>query len=217
MNAVARASEAAGSPRAVAVVTDAAVERLRDTALTEAGDVDVWLNNAGRGISKPVLALTDDDIDEMMTTNVKSALYGMQAIMPHFIERDRGHLINVSSMLGRVPMAPFRSAYNAAKHALNALTANLRMDMLMRGSHVNVSLVMPGIVITDFADNALGAGPEARLQYASPGSQTVDKAARPIIDLIASPRAGGEVLRGCCGMGAGVGEADEAAGWVISV
>src|SRR4030081_1602566 len=50
------------------------VERLRDHAINELGHVDVWVNNAGRGITKPVLELTDDEFDEMMTVNVKSAL-----------------------------------------------------------------------------------------------------------------------------------------------
>src|SRR4029077_16181756 len=101
-------------------------ERIRDEALRAFGRVDVWINNAGRGILRPVLELTDDDVDEMFAVNVKSALYGMQAIAPHFIARGRGPRINVSSFLGRVPIATPRSAYNAAKAALNSLKANLR-------------------------------------------------------------------------------------------
>ena len=70
----------------------------------------------------------DDDIDTMVAINVKAALYGMQAIIPHFIERGEGHLINVSSYLSRVPVATYRSAYSGAKAMLNTLTENLRMD-----------------------------------------------------------------------------------------
>ena len=78
------------------------------------------------------IQLTDEDFDEMMRVNVKSVLYGMQAVLPHFKKRGQGHLINVSSMLGRVPFAGFRSGYSAAKHALNSLTANLRMELKRR-------------------------------------------------------------------------------------
>ncbi|HXH37882.1 MAG TPA: SDR family oxidoreductase, partial [Thermoanaerobaculia bacterium] len=91
-------------PDAIAVAADVTlrndVERLRDEAIAAFGGVDVWINNAGRGISRSVLDLTDADLDEMMLVNVKSALYGMQAIVPHFIERGHGHLINISSFLG---------------------------------------------------------------------------------------------------------------------
>src|SRR5437868_560954 len=67
---------------AIVVPTDVTrrgdVERLRDRAIAELGHVDVWVNNAGRGITKPVLELTDEELDQMITINVKSALYGMQ-------------------------------------------------------------------------------------------------------------------------------------------
>jgi NADP-dependent 3-hydroxy acid dehydrogenase YdfG len=152
-------AEKAG-PRAIAVVTDVTkrkdIERLRDAALKKFGHVDVWVNNAGRGIGKNVMELTDEDLDEMIRVNVKSVLYGMQAIVPHFQQRGKGHLINVSSFLGRVPMAAFRSAYNAAKSAVNTLTANLRVDLKKDYPNIYVSLVMPGVVSSDFARNVLG-------------------------------------------------------------
>src|ERR1043166_4947737 len=63
--------------RALAVIADVTrredVERLRDEALRAFGAIDVWINNAGRGISRPVLELSDADLDEMMAVNVKSA------------------------------------------------------------------------------------------------------------------------------------------------
>jgi NADP-dependent 3-hydroxy acid dehydrogenase YdfG len=177
---------------ALAVPTDVTrrgeVERLRDEALGRFGRVDVWVNNAGRGINRPVLELTDDDVDEMMLVNVKSALYGMQAIAPHFMERGAGHLINVSSFLGRVPLATQRSAYNAAKAALNALTANLRMDLRATHLGVRVSLVMPGLVRTEFAENALGgAGAPAPAPAGPMQPQTAEEVADAIAGVIANP------------------------------
>jgi NADP-dependent 3-hydroxy acid dehydrogenase YdfG len=184
------AKEAA--PDALAVPTDvtdrAQVERLRDEALRAFGQVDVWINNAGRGISKPVLELTDADVDEMITVNVKSALYGMQAIVPHFVERGSGHLVNVSSFLGRVPMASIRSAYSASKAALNSLTTNLRMDLAQRWPGIHVSTVMPGIVATEFAANARGSGGAPPASGPSPMQpQPVEDAARRIVGLIHDP------------------------------
>jgi short-subunit dehydrogenase len=192
---VARAAKDAGASAALAVSTDVTrreeVERLRDHALEEFGRIDVWVNNAGRGIGKKVLDLTDADFDEMMTVNVKSALYGMQAAVPHFQERGSGHLINVSSFLGRVPLVSFRSAYNAAKAALNALTANLRMDLKATHPGIHVSLVMPGVVTTEFANNALGVAPGS--SYRPPANvanaQTPEEVAAAIAELIEHPRA----------------------------
>ncbi|MFL5615543.1 MAG: SDR family oxidoreductase [Gemmatimonadaceae bacterium] len=179
----------------VADVTNRAdVERLRDAAIAAFGTVDIWVNNAGRGINAPVLELTDAQLDEMMAVNVKSALYGMQAIVPHFQQRGRGHLINVSSFLSRVPIATYRSAYNAAKAALNALTANVRMDLRREFPDIHVSLVMPGMVTTEFARNALGGTPQVTWASRGGGSggpqiQTPDEVAASIEDLIETPRA----------------------------
>jgi len=180
-------------PDAIAVATDVTrrddVERLREEAIGAFGGIDVWINNAGRGISRAVLELTDEDLDEMMLINVKSALYGMQAIVPYFIERGHGHLINISSFLGRVPIAAHRSAYNAAKSALNALTANLRADVASKG--IEVSLVMPGLVATEFARNVIGT-PSAVPPSWTPGTamkpQTAEEVADVVADVIAHPR-----------------------------
>ena len=161
-------------------------------ALDAFGHVDVWINNAGRGIGIPVMQLTDEQFDEMMAVNVKSVLYGIQAIVPHFQARGSGHLINISSYLGRVPLATFRSAYNAAKAAVNALTANLRVDLRRTHPAIHVSLVMPGIVTTDFPRNALGGSPPVIRPTLPAGirlePQTADEVAAIVAELIDHPR-----------------------------
>lgn len=168
------------------VTKRAEVDRIRDEALARFGHIDVWVNNAGRGITRNVSELTDDDIDEMITVNVKSALYGMQTVLKHFSERGGGQIINVSSMLGRVPFAPFRSAYSASKHALNALTANLRMELRATMPNVMVTSVHPGVVQTEFGLNARHGGMDSRKL---PGSQTAEEVATVIADAIENPRA----------------------------
>ena len=182
------AAAARAGAGAIAVTADvtkrADVERLRDRAIDALGHVDVWVNNAGRGITKPVLELTDEELDLMMTVNVKSALYGMQAIAPHFIARGRGQIVNVSSMLSRVPFATFRSAYNAAKAALNAITANARVDLAREHPGIQVTLVMPGLVRTDFQRNALGGSPPIP---AVSEAQSVEEAVAAIVAAIEHP------------------------------
>jgi short-subunit dehydrogenase len=187
---VAATSGAAHTHIATADVTRRAdVERIRDEAVRAFGHVDVWINNAGRGIVRPVLELTDGDLDEMIAVNVKSALYGMQAIVPHFMERGRGHIINISSFLARVPVATPRSAYSAAKAALNTLTANLRVDLRRTHSDIHVSLVMPGLVSTEFATHALGStGPIPPAAMGSPMKpQSAEEIASVVADLIEHP------------------------------
>lgn len=185
-----RAVAAACGANALVVVADvtkrADHERVLAEAISRFGHVDVWVNNAGRGMSIATQKLTDDDFDEMMRVNVKSALYGMQTAVAHFQERGTGHVINVSSLLGRVPFATFRSAYCAAKHALNALTACLRVDVSRSHPGVHVSTVSPGVVATEFGVNAIGGGPDSRTM---PGSQTAEEVAVVILDVIEHPRA----------------------------
>lgn len=180
---------ARSGPHALAIPTDvtqrAQVERAVEQALAQRGAIDVWVNNAGRGISRPVSELTDADVDEMMLVNVKSALYGMQAVLPCFRAAGKGHIINVSSMLGRVPFAPQRSAYSAAKHALNALTASLRME-LRDTPGIHVSSVHPGVVATEFGVRALHGGLDSR---SFPGAQTAEQVAEVIAQVIEQPRA----------------------------
>jgi NAD(P)-dependent dehydrogenase (short-subunit alcohol dehydrogenase family) len=125
----------------------------------------------------------------MIAVNVKSALYGMQAIAPHFMERGRGHIVNISSFLGRVPAAPPRSAYSAAKAALNTLTANLRVDLQRSHPGIHVSVVMPGLVNTEFARHATGStGPAPAGPTASPMKpQSPEEVATIVADLLDRP------------------------------
>jgi short-subunit dehydrogenase len=170
------------------VVTDATkpadIDRLRDAALERFGRIDVWINNAGRGIGIRVMDFTEEDLDEMLAVNLKSAWYGMKSVVPYFQNVGRGHLINISSVLARVPLATPRSAYSASKAALNALTANLRMDLRTSHPEIHVSLVMPGPVATEFHNNSLGGTPTGRGMAIQP----VEEVVQAIEQLIDNPR-----------------------------
>ncbi|WP_310572085.1 SDR family NAD(P)-dependent oxidoreductase [Gemmatimonas sp.] len=153
------------------------VQRIVRETLAHFGRIDAWVNNVGQGITRMPSELTDDDIDDMMRINVKSALYGMQEVLPHFMTAGRGHVVNVSSMLGRAPFALQRSAYSAAKHFLNALTANFRTEVQSTHPDIHVSLISPGVVRTDFGLNARHGGVDSR---ALPESQSADDVAAVI-------------------------------------
>jgi NADP-dependent 3-hydroxy acid dehydrogenase YdfG len=176
-----------GSAMAIAadVTTRGEVQRVVREALARFGRIDVWVNNVGQGITRPPSQLTDDDVDDMMRTNVKSALYGMQEVLPHFKERGSGQVVNVSSLLGRIPFATFRSAYCGAKHFLNALTATFRAEVQAEYPGIHVTLVSPGVVRTDFGLNARHGGPDSRTFGES---QSAEEVAAVIAGVIASPR-----------------------------
>lgn len=172
-----------GRPMVADMTDRRAVRRVVTETLAQCGRIDVWVNNVGQGITRNPSQLDDADIDEMMRVNVKSALYGMQEVLPHFTERNAGHIGNVSSMLGRVPFAPVRSAYNGAKHFLNALTANLREEIRPMHPGIQISLVSPGIVRTEFGLNARHGGRDSR---GLPHSQSADEVAAVIEGVLAS-------------------------------
>ena len=172
---------------AIGVVTDvtdrAQVKALVAKSIDRFGPVDVWINNAGQGITREPSQLTDDDVDTMVQVNIKSVLYGMQEILPHFKERNAGHIINISSMLGRMPHATFRSAYTGSKHFVNAITAMIRSEIQQAHPGIQVSLVSPGVVRTDFGKNALHGGPDSNTL---PYSQSAEEVAEVIAGVIAS-------------------------------
>lgn len=184
-----RAVAGRSGPGARAIVADMTrreeVRRVVAEALERFGRVDVWVNNVGRGITRPPSQLSDADLDEIMLVNVKSALYGTQEILPHFLSRGDGHVINISSMLGRMPLAVHRSAYNGAKHFLNALTANFRSEFQQSHPGIQFSLVSPGVVRTEFGKSALHGGPDS---WQLPDSQSAEEVAAVIAGVIESRR-----------------------------
>jgi short-subunit dehydrogenase len=173
--------------QAFAVVTKRSdVERLAKAAIERFGSIDVWVNNAGRGISRSVAELTEEDLDAMWTVNMKSVVYGIQAVLPHFKAKNAGQIINISSGLSRAPLAPVRAAYGAVKAAVNMLTASLRVELKKTHPGVHVTLLLPGVVATEFGVNSMGVGIVDNRKL--PGAQPVEEAVRAIVDVIESPK-----------------------------
>lgn len=161
------------------------VKRVMAASLEAFGRIDVWVNNVGRGITRVPSELTDEDVEAMVRANVMTALYGMQEVLPHFKSRGTGQIVNISSFLGRVPFATFRSAYCGAKHFLNALTATFRAELSESHADICVSLVSPGLVHTDFGLSALHGGPDSR---DLPRGQSAEDVAKVVADVIKKRR-----------------------------
>ena len=130
--------------------------------------------------------LTDDDLDAMWTINMKSVVYGIQAVLPHFKEKNAGQIINVSSGLSRIPVAPVRAAYGAVKAAVNMLSASLRVELKATHPGIHVTVLLPGVVATEFGVNSMGVGIVDNRKLSS--AQPVEGAAKAIVDVIENPR-----------------------------
>jgi 3-hydroxy acid dehydrogenase / malonic semialdehyde reductase len=121
---------------------------------------DVLVNNAGVMHKKAFIDLTPGDWAEMLDVNVNAIFHVTRALLPAMIARGAGHVINISSIAGRGVMLG-GSGYNATKHAVQALSECLMLEV--RDYGVKVSVVMPGSVATEL----------------QPGGSKVDWALRP--------------------------------------
>lgn len=116
--------------------------------------VDVLINNAGYGLMGPVEEIGADALRAQYETNVFGLLAVTRAFLPAMRERGRGRIVNVSSMGGRVTF-PLMGVYNSTKYAIESLSDALRIEVKPFG--VDVVLIEPGAIRTEFADVAMGS------------------------------------------------------------
>ena len=111
--------------------------------------IDLLINNAGLAAGASPFQDSDlADFDQMIDTNVKGLLYITKLIVPGMIARQSGHIINISSIAG-IEVYPTGSVYCASKHAVNAITKGLRLDLIKHG--IRVSSISPGYAETEFS------------------------------------------------------------------
>lgn len=111
--------------------------------------IDLLVNNAGLAAGASPFNESDlDDFERMLDTNVKGLLYVTKLIIPDMIERKKGQIINISSIAG-IEVYPNGHVYCASKHAVNAITKGLRIDLVKHG--IRVSSISPGMVETEFS------------------------------------------------------------------
>ncbi len=115
-------------------------------------DADIVVNNAGlgRGFGK-LHEARPEDIDTTIDTNVRAAIHILRVSLPGMLSRDRGHIVNMSSVAGLYPIAS--PVYGASKSAVHQLSQNLRLELA--GSRVRLTEICPGRVSTEFFDAAI--------------------------------------------------------------
>jgi NAD(P)-dependent dehydrogenase (short-subunit alcohol dehydrogenase family) len=130
-------------------VTDrAAVERAAEQTEDRFGRVDVLVNNAGIGLTGPVMAATDGDWDWLLDVNIKGVAHGLQAFVPRIrAHGEGGHVVNTSSMGGLLPVAA--GLYSMTKAAVIALSEALHIELAPEG--IGVSAYCPGPVHSNIA------------------------------------------------------------------
>ncbi len=136
-------------PFALDVRDREAVEASLATLPASHSEVEILVNNAGlsRGL-EPLYRGEPTDWEEMLDTNVKGLLWVTRALLPGMVARGRGQIVNLGSIAGH-EVYPGGNVYCASKHAVDALTRSLRLDLL--GTGVRVSTVDPGLVDTGFS------------------------------------------------------------------
>jgi NADP-dependent 3-hydroxy acid dehydrogenase YdfG len=123
------------------------VDALVNVAVTEFGQLDVMINNAGLAIYGPVETLSAAEVDEVVDTNIKGVIYGSQAAFRHMKDRRSGHIVNIGSVAGKLHL-PNEAVYNASKWAVTGFTGTLRLEAENYG--VKVTHVCPGGMHTPF-------------------------------------------------------------------
>lgn len=127
------------------------------TRLTKEVPFDVLVNNAGVDKPRSILKAEPEDIDLLVDVNLRAVLHLCRLVVPGMVQRDRGHVINISSIAGAYNFGG-NSTYHATKAAVSMLSRQLRIDAF--GKRVRVTEICPGRVATDIFAHVHGDSKE---------------------------------------------------------
>lgn len=162
----ARTRLAESLPEVIAVSCDVtqfdAVAEIVDQADSEHGPIDVLINNAGYGHEGVLEESPLEEMRRQFDVNVFGAVAVAKALLPHFRERRRGFIVNVTSMGGMITM-PGIAYYCGSKFALQGISEVMRAEMAPFGVHVTA--LCPGSFRTDWAGRSMVRSPRAITDY----------------------------------------------------
>ena len=121
-----------------------------DAVIQKWGTVDILVNNAGLMPLSFFKNLKVSEWDQMVDVNIKGVLYCTGAVIPHLVAKKSGHIVNLSSVAGRI-VFPAGSVYCATKHAVAAFSEGLRQEFSIR-YNIRVTSIEPGVVATELND-----------------------------------------------------------------
>ncbi|GLH76086.1 oxidoreductase [Bradyrhizobium sp. SSBR45G] len=132
------------------------------TRLTQEVAFDILVNNAGVDRPNPFLKAEAADIDLLIDVNLRAVLHLCRLVVPGMVARDRGHVVNISSIAGAYNFGG-NSTYHATKAAISMLSRQLRIDAF--GKRVRVTEICPGRIATDIFAHVHGDTPEVRERF----------------------------------------------------
>ncbi|MGI0024568.1 MAG: SDR family oxidoreductase [Nitrososphaera sp.] len=121
-----------------------------DAVVKRWGTVDILVNNAGLMPLSFFKSMKVDEWEQMIDVNIKGVLYCTAAVVPHMMSKKSGHIVNISSVAGRI-VFPAGSVYCATKHAVTALSEGLRLELSQR-ANIRVTCIEPGVVATELTN-----------------------------------------------------------------
>jgi NADP-dependent 3-hydroxy acid dehydrogenase YdfG len=125
-------------------------DALADAVLKKWGTIDILINNAGLQPLSFFKNLKVEEWDKMIDVNIRGVFYCTAAVIPTMMNKNSGHIVNISSMAGRV-VYPSGSVYCATKHAVTAFSEGLRQEFSQR-SNIRVTCIEPGVVATELME-----------------------------------------------------------------
>jgi NADP-dependent 3-hydroxy acid dehydrogenase YdfG len=156
------------------------------SAISKWGSADILVNNAGLMPLSFFKNLKVSEWDQMIDVNIRGVIYCTAAVIPHMLAKKSGHIVNMSSIAGRV-VFPSGTVYCATKHAVTAFSEGLRQEFSTR-SNIRVTCIEPGVVDTELnntiTDASLAKFVESTKQMASLKAEDI---ANAILFAVESP------------------------------
>jgi short-subunit dehydrogenase len=168
-----------------------AIDELVDQVEAEVGPIDILVNNAGLEVVSSFTNSSREELDSILAVNLMAPMLLIHRVLPGMLTRGRGHVVNISSLAGKVG-APYAAPYAAAKAGLIGLTQSLRNELA--GSPVGCSVICPGFVAGDGMYGRIEAqGIKAPLAFGASRPERVGRAVvRSIVkdlpEVILNPR-----------------------------
>jgi short-subunit dehydrogenase len=154
------------------------IAALIGAAMREWGAIHVLVNNAAYGLYAPIESMPEAELEALFKTNIYGVLYAIQETLPHMKRQGCGQIINITSTQGRIAF-PYASSYCMSKHAIEAMSESLRLEVRPFG--IDVIVVGPGLTATDFQKNAKAAGMQFAPARSSVHGVSAEKVARAIL------------------------------------